>query len=125
MSSSGRLKPCAGYLGSTQASRRANRVLLLMQKQPANTHHCYFAILRANVVVVPVNPMNRSAESKPDRGTPNPGRVIAQKLLEQSRGHVGAKGHFTRGLSFTALLRIHLESTTQPPDAVRETEHRA
>lgn len=50
----------AGYL--QQAGVQAgDRVLLYMQNSPQYIIG-YFAILRANAVVVPVNPMNRTAE---------------------------------------------------------------
>ncbi|MEY1662139.1 long-chain fatty acid--CoA ligase [Isoalcanivorax beigongshangi] len=50
----------AGYLAA-QGVARGDRVLLYMQNAPQFIIS-YYAILRANAVVVPVNPMNRAAE---------------------------------------------------------------
>ena len=50
----------AGYL-QEQGVAKGDRVLLFMQNAPQFVI-AFFAILRANAVVVPVNPMNRSAE---------------------------------------------------------------
>jgi len=51
----------AGWLDRTAGIRRGDRVLLYMQNSPQFIIS-YYAILRANAVVVPVNPMNRTAE---------------------------------------------------------------
>ena len=50
----------AGYLQSLGVEK-GDRVLLFMQNAPQFTIS-YYAILRANAIVVPVNPMNRAAE---------------------------------------------------------------
>ncbi|WP_010138662.1 long-chain-fatty-acid--CoA ligase [Oceanicola sp. S124] len=50
----------AGWL-QAQGVRRGDRVLLYMQNAPQHVI-AYYAILRADAVVVPVNPMNRGAE---------------------------------------------------------------
>ena len=50
----------AGYLQS-QGVKKGDRVLLYMQNSPQYVIG-YYAILRADAVVIPVNPMNRSAE---------------------------------------------------------------
>lgn len=50
----------AGYL-QAQGVGRGDRVLLYMQNAPQYVI-AYYAILRADAVVVPVNPMNRAAE---------------------------------------------------------------
>ncbi|MCR5942749.1 AMP-binding protein [Ochrobactrum sp. XJ1] len=51
----------AGYLTSRCGIKPGDRVLLDMQNSPQFVI-AYYAILRANAVVVPVNPMNREAE---------------------------------------------------------------
>ena len=51
----------AGYLQQVCGVRAGDRVLLYMQNSPQWVL-AYYAILRANAVVVPVNPMNRRAE---------------------------------------------------------------
>ncbi|MGB1923267.1 MAG: AMP-binding protein, partial [Alcanivorax sp.] len=50
----------AGYLQSLGVEK-GDRVLLFMQNAPQFIIS-YYAILRANAIVVPVNPMNRAAE---------------------------------------------------------------
>lgn len=50
----------AGYL-QDQGVKKGDRVLLYMQNSPQYVIG-YYAILRADAVVIPVNPMNRSAE---------------------------------------------------------------
>ncbi|WP_166268821.1 long-chain fatty acid--CoA ligase [Marinobacter caseinilyticus] len=50
----------AGYL-QAQGVQKGDRVLLYMQNSPQYVIG-YYAILRADAVVIPVNPMNRSAE---------------------------------------------------------------
>jgi fatty-acyl-CoA synthase len=51
----------AGFLQQRCAVRAGDRVLLYMQNSPQFVL-AYYGILRANAVVVPVNPMNRTAE---------------------------------------------------------------
>jgi fatty-acyl-CoA synthase len=51
----------AGWLHRTAGVRAGDRVLLYMQNSP-QWIIAYYGILRANAVVVPVNPMNRSEE---------------------------------------------------------------
>ena len=51
----------AGFLEQECGVKRGDRVLLYTQNSPQFIIG-YYAILRANAVVVPVNPMNRSAE---------------------------------------------------------------
>ncbi|MBW7471975.1 long-chain fatty acid--CoA ligase [Marinobacter sp. F4218] len=50
----------AGYL-QAQGVKKGDRVLLYMQNSPQYVIS-YYAILRADAVVIPVNPMNRAAE---------------------------------------------------------------
>jgi fatty-acyl-CoA synthase len=51
----------AGFLQQRYGIRRGDRVLLYAQNSPQFVI-AYYAILRANAVVVPVNPMNRTEE---------------------------------------------------------------
>ena len=51
----------AGFLQQRHGIRRGDRVLLYAQNSPQFVI-AYYAILRANAVVVPVNPMNRTEE---------------------------------------------------------------
>ncbi len=72
----------AGFLQRECGVRRGDRVLLMMQNSPQWVL-AYYGILRADAVVVPVNPMNRDAELRhlaDDSGA----RVafVAQDLLD-------------------------------------------
>src|ERR1700677_3004880 len=51
----------AGFLERRCAVRKGDRVLLLMQNSPQFVIG-YYGILRANAIVVPLNPMNLTAE---------------------------------------------------------------
>ncbi|MET0723606.1 MAG: long-chain-fatty-acid--CoA ligase [Tardiphaga sp.] len=51
----------AGYLQNACGVRRGDRVLLALQNSPQYVI-AYYAIMRADAVVVPVNPMNKTAE---------------------------------------------------------------
>src|SRR6185312_12322266 len=56
------VKQLAGYLAHLGISK-GDRVLLYMQNSPQFTI-AYYAILRANAVIVPINPMNVTSELK-------------------------------------------------------------
>jgi fatty-acyl-CoA synthase len=74
----------AGYLQQRCAVEPGARVLLFMQNSPQFVI-AYYAILRANAVVVPVNPMNLSAEV--ERLSEDAGAltaVVAQELFAQA-----------------------------------------
>ncbi|MBL4726026.1 MAG: AMP-binding protein, partial [Rhizobiaceae bacterium] len=51
----------AGYLQNRAGLKKGDRVLLYMQNSPQYMIG-YYAILRADAVVIPVNPMNRQDE---------------------------------------------------------------
>src|SRR4030095_1170987 len=73
----------AGFLQHECGVKAGDRVLLYMQNSPQWVL-AFYAILRANAVVVPVNPMNRSDELRhyvDDTGAPT--AFVAQDLLEQ------------------------------------------
>ncbi len=79
----------AGFLQRDCGVRAGDRVLLYMQNSP-QWALAFFGILRANAVVVPVNPMNRTEELRhcvADSGA----RVafVAQDLLPQLRPLLG------------------------------------
>lgn len=78
----------AGYM--QQAGVKAgDRVLLYMQNSPQYIIG-YFAILRANAVVVPVNPMNRASElAYLIEDTQAPVALCAQELSEFVAPHIG------------------------------------
>ncbi len=73
----------AGYLQQVCGVRRGDRVLLYMQNSP-QWMLAYYGILRANAVVVPVNPMNRSEELRHYvRDTGATTALLSQELYEQ------------------------------------------
>ena len=78
----------AGYLQQTLGVRAGDRVLLYLQNSPQWVLG-YYAILRANAVVVPVNPMNRSEELAhyvEDTGARV--AIAAQDLLPELQAHL-------------------------------------
>ena len=80
----------AGFLEQQCGVRKGDLVLLYMQNSPQFIIG-FYAILRANAVVVPVNPMNLSNELRhyvADSGA----RValVAQDLYAQIKAHIGA-----------------------------------
>ncbi|MBD3679136.1 MAG: AMP-binding protein [Rhodobacteraceae bacterium] len=77
-----RVEALAGWLQSEGGVDKGDRVLLYMQNSP---HYVigYYAILRADAVVVPVNPMNRAKELEhliADTGAKV--ALVGQELLE-------------------------------------------
>ncbi len=87
-----RVEALAGFLQQRAGVRRGDRVLLAMQNSPQFVIG-YYAVLRADAVVVPVNPMNRTAELEylvADTGA----RValVGQELLDQVGPLVSATG---------------------------------
>ncbi len=73
----------AGYLMQVCKVQRGDRVLLYMQNSPQFAI-AYYGILRANAVVVPVNPMNLTGELRhyvQDTGASC--AIVAQELFEQ------------------------------------------
>jgi fatty-acyl-CoA synthase len=81
----------AGYLQQDCGVRKGDRVLLVMQNSPQFIV-AYYAILRADAIVVPVNPMSVTAELEhyvDDSGA----RValVAQEVYPQIKALVGAK----------------------------------
>ena len=80
----------AGYLQKQCGLKRGERVLLYMQNSPQFVI-AYYAVLRADAVVVPVNPMNLTEELKHyvnDAGTRI--AVVGQELLPRIAPLLGA-----------------------------------
>ncbi|PKM31419.1 MAG: long-chain fatty acid--CoA ligase [Gammaproteobacteria bacterium HGW-Gammaproteobacteria-11] len=99
----------AGYMMKAGV-QSGDRVLLYMQNSPQYIIG-YFAILRANAVVVPVNPMNRSAELKYlIEDTQAPIALCAQELLEHLSEHIG-EGHLRE-----VIVSAYSDYITQPTD---------
>jgi fatty-acyl-CoA synthase len=79
----------AGYLQQDCGLRAGDRVLLYMQNSP-HWVLSYYGILRANAVVVPVNPMNKIDELRhyvADSGAST--AIVAQDLLPQLQPLLG------------------------------------
>jgi len=73
----------AGYLASEAGVRADDRVLLYLQNSPQFVIG-YYAVLAANAVVVPVNPMNRSGELRHMLADTEARAIIAgQELADQ------------------------------------------
>ena len=82
----------AGYLQQDCGVQAGDRVLLMMQNSPQWVL-AFYAILRANAVVVPVNPMNRAEELRhylDDSGASV--AFVAQDLLPQVQPLLGSSG---------------------------------
>jgi len=82
----------AGYLQQDCGVKRGDRVLLYMQNSPQWVL-AFYAILRANAVVVPVNPMNQAEELRhylADSGAST--AFVAQDLLPQLQPQLGQAG---------------------------------
>jgi fatty-acyl-CoA synthase len=108
----------AGFLQQRCGVRRGDRVLLFMQNSPQFVIG-YYAILRADAMVVPVNPMNLTDELRhyvDDSGAST--MLTGQELYPQVRPLLGASGlrH--------AVVAAYSDYVTQPtdlplPDAVQ------
>ena len=82
----------AGFLQQRCGVKRGDRVLLYAQNSPQFIV-AYYAILRADAVVVPVNPMNKSAELAHYIGDSDARVAIAaQELYAEIEPHVGRPG---------------------------------
>jgi fatty-acyl-CoA synthase len=82
----------AGYLQQTCGVQTGHRVLLVMQNSPQFII-AYYAVLRANAVVVPVNPMSVAAEL--DHYVRDSGArvaIIAQEVYPQIKPLVHSEG---------------------------------
>ena len=105
----------AGYLENVCGVKAGDRVLLYLQNSPQWILG-YYAILRANAVVVPVNPMNRSDELAhyvADSGARV--AIAAQDLLPQLRDHLNPAEHTEPALHHVvvACYRDHLPTEAQ------------
>src|SRR6185369_16082620 len=99
----------AGYLQRRCGVKRGERVLLYAQNCPQFIV-AYYAILRADAVVVPVNPMNRSAELSHYIGDSDArAAVAAQELWPEIEPYLG------KGLEH-CLLAAYSEYLREPTD---------
>lgn len=99
----------AGHLAEAGVGK-GDRVLLYMQNSPQYIIG-YFGILRANAVVVPVNPMNRAAELEYlIEDTQATVCLCAQELLENVSPHLGG------GMLKEVVVTAYADYVTQPTD---------
>lgn len=107
----------AGWLMQDCGVQKGDRVLLYMQNSP-QWAIAYYAILRANAVVVPVNPMNRTEELKRylrDSGASTV--LLAQDLVPNLAPLLDELGGSTEpGLRHVGVAAYsdYLRSTTDP-----------
>jgi fatty-acyl-CoA synthase len=103
----------AGWLQS-RGVRRGDRVLLYLQNSPQWVIG-YYAILRADAVVVPVNPMNRRDELRhyvSDTGARV--AIVGQELLDEVAPHIGREAQ-AAGLD-SVLVATYADFVTAPTD---------
>ena len=81
----------AGFLQQRCAVRAGDRVLVYMQNSPQFVLACY-GILRANAVIVPVNPMNRTAELQHYVRDTGATTVFAAQDLQEQLAPLNAEG---------------------------------
>ena len=108
----------AGFLAQDLGVARGDRVLLYMQNCP-QWMIAYYGILRANAVVIPVNPMNLTAELShyvADTGA----RVLicSQELFDQAQPLLGGEG-LERALVATYSEYLPDQTDLPLPEAVR------
>ena len=105
--------------------RRGDRVILCMQNCP-QLIVAHFAILRANAVVVPVNPMNRAEELKhyitdPDAKVAITTGDLAHELVKASDGLAAGEGlRHLLVTQFTDAFDADVDGTNAPPQVWRE-----
>ncbi|MEO8144298.1 MAG: long-chain fatty acid--CoA ligase [Betaproteobacteria bacterium] len=107
----------AGYLQQRCGVKRGDRVLLYAQNSPQFIIG-YYAILRADGVVVPVNPMNKSEELAHYIGDSDARvAIVAQELWREMEPHVG------KGIAHCVLASygdfLVEETEMKVPDFVR------
>ena len=105
----------AGYLQHDCGVAPGDRVLLYMQNSP-QWILAFYGILRANAVVVPVNPMNRTEELRHYvRDTGATTAFVPQDLCEQLQPLTGGKAGSDRGLRHL-IVATYSDCLKQPTD---------
>ena len=108
----------AGFLQQRCGVRRGDRVLLYAQNCPQFIV-AYYAILRADAVVVPVNPMNKSGELAHYIGDSDARvAIVAQELYSEVEPHLDA-GRLAHCLLAAYSDYLHAATDLEPPDLVR------
>lgn len=105
----------AGHLQQVCGVQRGDRVLLCMQNCP-QWAVAFYAIIRANAVVVPVNPMNRTEELRhcmTDSGATV--ALTAHNLLPEFAPLLAGASGDTSGLRHV-VVATYSDALAQPPD---------
>lgn len=114
----------AGYLQQHCGVKAGERVLLYMQNSP-QWMLAYYGILRANAVVVPVNPMNMTDELRhyvEDSGART--AFVAQNLYERIAPLVGdSDGQLAHTIVATYSDYLKQPSSITPPEFVSAPRH--
>lgn len=106
----------AGYLAVACGVAKGDRVVLFMQNSPQFVI-AYYAILRADAVVVPVNPMSRSEELRHIAGDAGARVVIfGQELTEAVRPLIEG------GILDTAIAAAYSDYISRPTDLTLPAE---
>ncbi|MBC8056833.1 MAG: long-chain fatty acid--CoA ligase [Rhizobiales bacterium] len=105
----------AGYLQQECGVKAGDRVLLYMQNSP-QWILAFYGILRANAVVVPVNPMNRTEELRHYvRDTGAAVAFVPQDLVEQMQPLMRGEPGTERGLQ-RLIVATYSDCLKQPTD---------
>ena len=114
----------AGFLQRRCGVKAGDRVLVYMQNSPQFVLACY-GILRANAVVVPVNPMNRSAELRHYvRDTGAATIFVAQELQAQLAPLIDDGLAHTIVATYSDYLDpFAVDSQAAPPEMVTAARH--
>jgi fatty-acyl-CoA synthase len=108
------VRALAGYLQQRCGVKRGDRVLLYAQNSPQFII-AYYAVLRADAVVVPVNPMNKSAELAHYIGDSDARVAIAaQELYAEIEPYVGRPG--AQGRLEHCILAAYSDYLREPTD---------
>lgn len=108
----------AGHLQQVCGVKPGDRVLLCMQNSP-QWALAFHAILRADAVAVPVNPMNRVEELRhciEDSGATV--AFVAQDLLPQVRPLLAPRGHLRHAIVATYSDHLRVSTDLRVPDFV-------
>ena len=108
----------AGYLAERCGVRRGERVLLYMQNSPQFVI-AYYAILRADAVVVPVNPMYLTEEFRRCAGDCGARVAIASQELYPRIEPLRASGELTHVLLAAYSDYLRAPTTLAVPDFIR------
>ena len=116
----------AGFLQHQCGVRPGDRVLLLMQNSPQFVIG-YYGVLRANAIVVPINPMNLTAElARHVRDAGARTVIVAQELYSRVEPLLGTEGLAPNGDGLENVIvaaysdYLEVPTTLAMPDCVSE-----